>query len=88
MALEKSISACKEQIALASKASKAFLKEYPNQPLPVHAGYSKLRIILEKQKKYDEAIELCLEAKVQGWNGDWDKQIETLKKKKEKLSHS
>lgn len=83
-AMEKAIQACREQIAMAPEAAKAFLKEYPWQPLPAHAGYRQLRIILEKQGKFDEAIELCEQAKQQGWSGNWDKQIETLKKKKQK----
>lgn len=87
-ALEKAISACIEQITLAPEAAKAFLKEYPEQSLPAHAGYSQLRIILEKQGKFDEAIELCKKAEQQGWAGNWDKQIETLKKKKEKAAKS
>lgn len=84
-ALQKAISACREQIALAPQAAQAFLKEYPNQSLPAHMGYSQLRIILEKQGKFDEAITLCEEAKKQGWSGNWDHQIETLNKKKQKV---
>ncbi len=84
-ALDTAIKACREQIALAPKAAKAFLKEFPQQPLPSHVGYSQLRIIWEKQGKYDEAIELCELAKHQGWNGNWSKQIETLIKKKSRM---
>lgn len=84
-AMEKAIQACKEQIEMAPEAAKAFLKEYPWQALPGHAGYRQLRIILEKQGKFDEAIKLAEQAKSQGWADDWDKQIETLKKKKQKL---
>ncbi|PIZ46777.1 hypothetical protein CO180_03505 [candidate division WWE3 bacterium CG_4_9_14_3_um_filter_41_6] len=83
-ALEIAINACREQIELAPQAAKAFLKEYPEDTLPAHAGYSQLRIILEKQGKYDEAIVLCEKAKQQKWAGNWDKQIETLNKKKAK----
>lgn len=84
--LEKAIQACREQIVLAPEAAKAFLKEYPHQALPAHAGYRQLRIILEKQGKFDEAIALCEQAKAQGWADDWDKQIETLMKKKQKAA--
>ena len=83
-AMETAIKACEEQIALASQAIKAFFIEYPDQELPAHAGYRQLRIILEKQGKFDEAIKLCEQAKGQGWSDDWDKQIITLKKKKSK----
>lgn len=79
-ALDKAIWACKEQINLAEKAAKAFLHEYPNQPLPAHGGYDQLRIIYKKQGNYQAAIELCEQAKKQGWNGDWDKKIEELKR--------
>lgn len=85
-AMKKAIQACREQIAMAPEAAKAFLKEYPWQALPAHAGYKQLRIILEKQGKFDEAIELCEQAKSQGWADDWDKQMETLKKKKAKAT--
>lgn len=84
--LEKAIQACRDQIAIAPQAAKALLKEYPEQELPAHAGYSQLRIILEKQGKFDEAIEVCEQAKKQGWADDWDKMIETLNKKKIKAS--
>lgn len=82
--LDKSIQACRDQIAMAPEAAKVFLKEYPWQSLPAHQGYRQLRIILEKQEKYDEAIELCEQAKQQGWADDWDKMVETLNKKKKK----
>jgi tetratricopeptide (TPR) repeat protein len=82
--LEKAIQACKDQITIAPQAARAFLKEYPKQPLPAHGGYRQLRIILEKQGKYDEAIKLCEQAKLQGWADNWDKQIVNLKKKKQK----
>lgn len=84
-AMEKAIQACREQIAMAPEAAKAFLKEYSWQALPAHAGYRQLRIILEKQGKFDEAIQLCEQAKAQGWADDWNKQIETLNKKKAKV---
>lgn len=83
--LEKAIQACRDQISIAPEAAKAFLGEYSSQPLPAHQGYRQLRIILEKQGKYDEAIALCKQAKEQGWADDWDKQIETLRKKKAKV---
>lgn len=83
-AMEKAIKACRDQIAMAPEAAKAFLKKYPWQALPAHAGYRQLRIILEKQNKFDEAIELCEQAKAQGWADDWNKMIETLNKKKQK----
>lgn len=80
-ALDKAIKACKEQIKIAPKAAQAFLKEYPNQSLPAHVGYSQLAIILKKQGEYKKVIELCEQAKNQDWAGDWDRRIEEAKKK-------
>ncbi|MCX5971928.1 MAG: hypothetical protein NTV14_10590, partial [Coprothermobacterota bacterium] len=64
--LEKAIEACRQQIALAPKAAAAFKVEYKEFPLPAHRGYEQLASILESQKKYNEAIELCEQAEKQG----------------------
>lgn len=84
VALERAIWACREQIKIAGKAKEAFLEKYPWQELPSHGGYEQLRIILTKQGNFDEAIQICEQAKSQNWNGEWDKKIDTLKKKKAK----
>lgn len=78
------IESCKKQIELSSSASIAFKKEYEHQRLPMHTGYEQLAIILEKQEKYDEVIDLCKQAKEQIWNGEWDKRIERCIKRKNK----
>ncbi len=80
-ALEKAIKACEDQIRIAPEAAKAFLKEYPHQTLPAHVGYTQLAIIFKKQGKYKKLMEICEQAKKQGWSGDWDKRIEEAKKK-------
>jgi len=81
--LDKAIKACNKQIELGEKAIKAFkVIGY----IPSHTGFKQLAIILEKQKKYDEAIKLCIKAKKQGWGGDWDKRIERYSKKLNKAS--
>lgn len=80
-AFDKAVWACKEQISIAPEVAKAFLMQYPKQPLPAHARYEQLRIILKKQGKYNEAINICMQAKQQGWCGNWDKQIQDLKKR-------
>lgn len=82
-ALNEAIKACEDQIAIAPQAAKQFLKEYPDQQLPGHAGYTQLAIILKKQEKHQEVIELCQQAKEQGWAGDWDKRIADAQKKLE-----
>jgi len=81
--LEKAVEACKQQIELAPKAADAFKTEanWGDLPLPGHKGYEQLAIILEKQKNYKEAIELCSQAEKQGWAGDWQKRIERCEKK-------
>jgi len=72
---------CLKQIALGQKAKDAFLSEPWFPTLPRHKGYEQLAIILEKEKKYDEALKLCYEARDAGWNSDWDKRISTLQRK-------
>ncbi|WP_426716781.1 hypothetical protein ACEN19_03680 [Corynebacterium auriscanis] len=51
------------------------------QVLPVHPGFKQLAIIHEKQKEFQAALDLCIEARDAGWAGDWDKRIERLEKK-------
>lgn len=80
-ALGKAIEACKKQIMIAPQAAKQFLKEYPTQALPAHVGYTQLAIILKKQGKNQEVIEVCRQAKEQGWAGNWDRRIEEAKRK-------
>ncbi len=83
-ALEEAIQACEKQIAIAPQAARAFREEYRNsqQPnIPEHTGYKQLAIIRDKQSDYEAAIQLCEEAKAQGWAGDWDKRIARYRKK-------
>ncbi len=80
----KAIWACNEQIKLAKHSPKAFYDEWGDTSLPRHVGYDQLVIVLEKEKKYNEAIALCTQAKDEGWNGDWDKRISRCKKKRDK----
>ena len=82
--LKKAIDACKQQIDLAPKTIDALKTEYKDSTLPSHKGYEQLAIILEKQKTYKEAIDLCGQADKQGWAGDWKKRIERCLKKLEK----
>lgn len=79
--MARAIEACKQQIELAQAAAKAFKTEWRNSSLPAHKGYEQLAIILEKQKRFEEAIELCTMAEEQGWAGDWGKRIGRLKRK-------
>ena len=73
---------CMKQISISQEAKGGFLSDDPPFPnLPRHKGYEQLAIILEKEKKYNDALSLCLEAKEIGWNTDWDKRILALEKK-------
>lgn len=68
-----------KQIQLSDKVKNALLQEnYEN--LPAHLGYKQLCIILEKEKRFADAILLAEKAKAEGWNGDWEKRIQKLKK--------
>ncbi|WP_394154816.1 hypothetical protein [Vibrio maritimus] len=78
--LDLAIKACEQQIENAPSASKAFIRKCGGD-LPAHKGFQQLAIVLEKQKRYDEAISLCEKAKSQGWAGDWDKRIERCSKR-------
>ena len=80
-ALEYAIEYCKRQINISQEAKKAFLEEYPDKPLPGHSGYMQLAIILEKQKKYEEALNLTKQAFLQGWNEDSERRIKRLEKR-------
>lgn len=75
---------CFKQIIINYRAKVAFLSDPTFPTLPRHKGYEQLAIILEKEKEYDNALSLCLEAKEAGWNTDWDKRILTLEKKMKK----
>lgn len=78
--LELAIEACEQQIENAPAAAAGFKKKYDSD-LPAHKGFYQLAIVLEKQKRYIEAIALCEKAKSQGWAGDWEKRIERCNKR-------
>jgi hypothetical protein len=80
-ALENAIASCEKQIAIAPQAARAFGVEHGFPRLPEHTGFKQLSIIRDKQGEYLAAIQLCEEARVQGWAGDWDKRILRYKKK-------
>lgn len=80
--MSKAIDACVRQIGIAPEAAKAFRAEYPyDSTLPSHKGYEQLAIILEKEGRLAEAIQLCEDADAQEWSGDWDRRIERCAKK-------
>ncbi len=79
--LDMAIHVCRQQISIADKAVRAFQAAYNGDPLPGHKGYSQLAITLERQKHFDQAIELYSQAMHQGWGGNWEKNIQRCKKK-------
>jgi hypothetical protein len=85
-ALELSIQACKNQIAISKEAAEEFNKESKKNGtesmLPIHVGYKQLAIIYDKKENWEEMISVCKMAKSQNWNDDWDKRIEKAIKKR------
>lgn len=81
---DKAIYYCKKQIELSKESAKEFIKEFGDRNLPGHMGYKQLSIILEKEKKYEEALQLIKRANDEGWSGDWEKRIERINKKNKK----
>lgn len=90
--LDRSLEAANRQIAMQAQAANAWRQKQWNlarstgKPptsfdLPSHAGYKRMAIVLEKDNQFDQALALVREAKAAGWNGDWDKRIERLKRK-------
>lgn len=75
------VEACRQQISIAPHTAEALKAEYEDSILPGHKGYQQLAIILEKQARFQEAIELCTSAAQQGWAGDWSGRIARCTKK-------
>lgn len=80
--LDLAIEACKQQISIAPKAARSFKRSWGD--LPSHTGFEQLAIIYDKQKRYEEAIDVCRQAAQQGWAGTWEKRIERYEKKLKK----
>jgi len=80
-ALGLAIKACEDQIAIAADVAAAFRVEHPDGPLFEHVGYKQLCIINHKRGRHKDVVDLCTEAKQQGWAGDWDRRIEQAKRK-------
>uniref|UniRef100_UPI004047A77A hypothetical protein n=1 Tax=Roseivirga sp. TaxID=1964215 RepID=UPI004047A77A len=78
---QKAIEACYSQILISQHAKKGFVDKYGESWVCGHTGFQQLSIVKEKQKAYDEALELCIRANNEGWYGDWPKRIERLKRK-------
>lgn len=72
--------ACRDQIAVAPMAALAFRTQHEEE-LPSHKGFWQLAVLLEKEGRISEAIELCKQAQAGGWPGDWESRSEKLAKK-------
>lgn len=71
--LDKAVECCNKQIAIAKRVKKA-LGDVE------HHGYKQLAIIEKKQHNWSRVIELCNQAKQEGWAGDWDNRISEAEK--------
>jgi len=81
-ALHLAIIVSQMQIALADEVRNAMRQgEDKKKALPRHGGFELLAIIREKQALYDHAIEICEQARKQGWFHDWSSRIERCEKK-------
>jgi len=87
-ALDLTFGACHKQIAIALHAAQAFRELYPEEDLPTHAGFQQLVTLQEKDAAYAKAIELCKQAREQGWPGNWTWRIGCLAKKHSERSYS
>lgn len=84
-ALECAILACEKQIGIATQAAAGFRET--SDILPLHRGYEQLAIILEKQGRFGEAIELSRRALDEGWGAGWEARIARNRKKLEKQAN-
>lgn len=69
-----------EHLAILQRDIPNYVDPTPNSLHP-HAGYKRIAILLEKEKRFHEALDLVLEAQAAGWRGDWEKRIDRLRKK-------
>jgi hypothetical protein len=80
-ALDLIFGACYKQIAIAPEAAKTLHDRHPQAPLPIHAGFQLMAVLLDKEEAYEKAIEICKQARFQGWSGNWTWRIGCLAKK-------
>jgi hypothetical protein len=74
-ALDAAFAACYKQTRIAENVIKAWRREYPMKPLPAHAGYEQMATMLVKEGNYNRAIDVCRQARYEGWPGNWDWRI-------------
>ncbi|MFC4077926.1 hypothetical protein [Salinithrix halophila] len=81
-ALDMAIRYCEKQIRYAPMAIHANRMNPQAKELPQHYGYKQLAIIYDKKGDLDRAIELCKQARDEGWKGDWTTRIERYEKRR------
>jgi hypothetical protein len=80
-ALDLMFAACHKQIRLAPEAARVLRERSAGAALPTHLGYLQAATMLEQQGAYAQALELCREAKAEGWSGNWSWRIQRLARK-------
>jgi hypothetical protein len=70
---------CLKQISISKEVLVEFRNRYGDSSIS-HLGFQQMAVILEKEKRFAEAIVICQDALLQEWKGDWQNRIERLKK--------
>lgn len=83
-ALEEAIKACERGISISDQAAAAFARQWGRVDVG-HYCFRQLAIIEEKRGDLDRAISLCHLAMADGWQGDWEKRISRLERKRAKV---
>lgn len=78
--------ACMQHIALTPEISDAFTTR--GLSLPAHAGYETLAHIREKQRRFKDVVEICTDARQDGWAGDWEQRIARCRRTTVMKKHS
>lgn len=66
---------CYKQIEISASVAHDIKKGKGEPSLYGHVGFKRLSIILEKEKRYSEVVDICRKALKEGWLGDWEKRI-------------
>jgi len=80
-ALDLAFAACHKQVQFAAQAAEALREAFPQKPLPAHFGFQRTASTLEKRKAYEQALEICRQAKRQGWAGNWTWRMQRITRK-------
>lgn len=86
-ALDQAIAGCCDMIS----RSPEFLARFQTlgiDPPKGHHGYHQLSVILNRQQRWQEAIDLYEQAIAEGWPGDWAKRLATSQRKLQQKSRN